>query len=298
MMVVVVIVLFGPSQDVFKSLEILLETLNFVIVVNNNKEPLHHEKKFPEACLHIINNNNNNGLAGAYNKALDYIYSKKVFTHILFLDQDSDVSVIKSFLQDKTNTDLLNNPEVAAISPVYIDRKTKLRGRYIKLGKIFYRVFPRDFNKITDVSFLINSMSFWKISAIDKIGSYSHQLSIDHIDTDYCIRATILGYKLYINPNFEFLHSIGERKKYKFLKMVMQSGGHDTNRRFLIAKNTVLLGKRYFINYPSFTILCMSRIVYEILGILILENNKFSKVSALLAGVLSGITTKYINNKE
>ena len=38
------------------------------------------------------------------------------------------------------------------------------------------------------------------------------------MDTDYCLRAAALGFKLILNPKVTFLHSIGKRQKYQSLE--------------------------------------------------------------------------------
>ena len=50
----------------------------------------------------------------------------------------------------------------------------------------------------------------------------------------------------------------------------------------MIACNTVLLGKHYFLRFPSFAALCVARLLYETLGILIVEDNRRRKLGALV----------------
>jgi rhamnosyltransferase len=178
---------------------------------------------------------------------------------------------------------------VAAVAPIYIERETGLRGAHIQLDRFTYKFLPREQSEPVAVSFLINSMSLWNLKAIRRIGPYSTRLRVDHVDTDYCLRASALGYKLILNASVTFPHSIGNRRKYSFLGRTLQSGGHSSERRTMIARNTVLLAKRYWRRYPSFAVLCGARLGYETLGILISEDDRFQKLIGLASGVLSGI---------
>jgi GT2 family glycosyltransferase len=40
-----------------------------------------------------------------------------------------------------------------------------------------------------EVAFVINSMAIWRFEALAQIGRFNELLAIDHIDTDYCLRA-------------------------------------------------------------------------------------------------------------
>ena len=69
---------------------------------------------------------------------------------------------------------------------------------------------------LINVSFIINSFSIWPKKTILKIGNYDEKLAIDHIDTDYCMRASKLGIPIFINNAVTFEHTIGNRVAYNF----------------------------------------------------------------------------------
>jgi hypothetical protein len=96
-----------------------------------------------------------------------------------------------------------------------------------------------------------------------------------------------------LNPTVTFVHSIGKRRKYRLLGMTLQSGGHSPQRRELIARNSILLGRHYLIRYPSFAVLSLIRISYEILGIMLVENNRSRKLFAVIKGAVTGLVTRY-----
>jgi rhamnosyltransferase len=166
------------------------------------------------------------------------------------------------------------------------------------LGRWMWRALPRDLSELTEVSFLINSMSLWKFSAVRRIGDYRTDLGVDHVDTDYCLRAQALGYRLMLNPAVKFLHPIGARRQYRFFGKTFQAGGHSPARRKSIARNTVLLVRQYGWRYPSFALLCISRLAYEALGIVMAESDKARKLGALLAGMFAGLIAKISTSQD
>jgi rhamnosyltransferase len=293
--VIGVVVTFAPQIDPFSSLNEVLDSLYHLIVVDNcpNGHPLLSTLAMGEKIT-VIPNFNNGGLAGAYNAALSAIEAQhSAATHILYLDDDTDIASIRGFLQAENTQIFANDPAVAAVAPIYVERSTGLQCAPIMLDRFSYKMFPRTLNAPTDVSFLINSMSLWRVDAVKRIGRYSTKLAVDHIDTDYCIRAALLEYRLVIDATSSFQHSIGTRKSYSLFGKTLQSGGHSPSRRHMIARNTVLLAKRYGWRYPSFAFLCLLRLGYEVTGIVLAEDRSLPKVSATLKGAMLGILGRY-----
>jgi SAM-dependent methyltransferase len=136
---------------------------------------------------------------------------------------------------------------------------------------------------------VINSMSVWRMAALRRIGAHNEWLGVDHVDTEYCIRADSIGLQVYLHGGHEFAQSIGHRRKYVLLGHELQSGGHSVQRRHSIGRTTMWLAFTYLPTYPAFTALCISRLLYEGLGILMVEEEKMAKLSALAAGASRNI---------
>jgi rhamnosyltransferase len=110
-------------------------------------------------------------------------------------------------------------------------------------------------------------MTVWRLQALQRIGAFHEGLAIDHVDTEYCLRARQAGLTLHVNGAFEFAHAIGERRKYRLLGVELQAGGHSPQRRHMIARNTVWLARNWFCREPAFSALCLVRLAYEAVGI-------------------------------
>ena len=63
---------------------------------------------------------------------------------------------------------------------------------------------------------------------------------------------------------------------------------HGPERRYLIGRNTAWLGRAHLWREPAFAFLCLSRLGYEALGICLAEDQRLSKLLALLRGALVG----------
>lgn len=277
-----VIVTFG--QDASPALvDQLTRVTDQVIVVDNT--PGANAPDLPGVTG--ISNGNRGGLAGAYNRAMQAMADVDL---VVFVDQDSDASVLAEMLHDPAVLALLAQDDVAAVAPIYRDRATGLRGRPAVLeGRWRISHLPRDFDDLRRTTMVINSMALWRRDALDKLGAFDEGLGVDHVDTEMALRAAHADLAIWIAGSHVFDHSIGQRRTWRALGRTFQTGGHSAERRGQIGRNTVLLVKRWGWRYPSFAALAVARLGYEIAGIIAAEDRKLMKLSALGKGSLKGL---------
>lgn len=293
-----VLVAFRPDADPRPLLAQLDGHVAHTVVVDNSAEGLPAVQALPaHAQRSLLHNRNRGGLAGAYNLALRHLAEAKPgaaalpITHVVFLDEDTDASVLPRLLCDPAAAALLQQADTGAVAPAYVERATALRGKYIQLERWHLNYLPRQFSGLKRVAFVINSMSVWRLAALQQIGPFNEGLAIDHVDTEYCLRARQAGLGVHVHGSHEFLHAIGQRRRFRFLGREMQAGGHSPARRYLIGRNTAWLGWHYLWREPAFAFLCATRMVYEIVGIALAEDRRAAKLWALLRGTLVGAFT-------
>lgn len=293
MNIAAILVSFDPARSPATAVAQLQAIVATTIVVDNRKGGHPGMAELARHDAIVLRNDNDGGLAGAYNRALAWIDShRNDVTHILFLDDDSDLNALTAFLASDVTCKAAARIDVAAVAPVYRDRRTGLRGRHIQLGRWRFRFLPREQAAPADVTFVINSMSLWRRDVLARLGAYSVSLAIDHIDTEYAMRAKRAGYRIVLNAGVEFVHEIGRRQSYRLLGRTVQSGGHSPSRRFLIGRNTTVIAKEHGFAYPAFMFLCLQRLAYETVGIIAVEDRKLAKISRLWQGVIQGIWTR------
>lgn len=286
-----VVVVYRASSDPRPLIAQLQSCVALTVVVDNSATGHPALVDLPWGCALIrLHNANRGGLAGAYNRALDRLagHTPSV-NHVVFLDEDSDASGLGDLLSDAVVARALHDPVTAAVAPAYIDRATGLRGKYIELQRWRLHYLPRVFQGLRPVAFVINSMSVWRLDALRRIGAFNEGLAIDHVDTEYCLRARQAGLKVQVDGSHQFLHSIGERRRFTFLGREMQAGGHSAARRYLIGRNTAWLGRRWLWREPAFAFLCLTRLGYEAVGIGLAEDHRLPKLWALLRGGMVGL---------
>ncbi|HSW04852.1 glycosyltransferase family 2 protein [Aquabacterium sp.] len=291
-----IVVVYRLDADPDTLIEQLRTTVLHTIVVDNAPEghPALANLR-PLSDVTVLSNRNHGGLAGAYNRACGHL----LLTHasirqIVLLDEDSDASALRELLADPAVQALLHSDTTAAVAPAYRDRATGLRGKHIQLQRWQLHYLPRQFDAIEPVSFVINSMSVWRVAALRTIGLFNEGLRIDHVDTEYCLRARGAGLNVYVAGAHEFAHSIGERKRFTLFGREMQAGGHAPQRRYLIGRNTAWLARRYLWREPAFAFLCLTRLAYEVVGITLAETHRPAKLAALLRGAVAGLFTRHL----
>jgi rhamnosyltransferase len=287
-----VLVLYGPVGDLAPPIERLATVVGRVLIVDNNQTPLPGlADALPDLPVTVLHNANHGGVAGAYNLALRHLQLQHPDEPhaVVFLDQDSDADSLGGFLADAAVQDLLGRDDVAAVSPAYCERSTGLRGRYIELGRWRVHHLPRRFAGARPVAFVINSMTIWRSEALRRIGNFNETLAIDHVDTEYCLRARQLRLAVWVHGDHEFAHAIGQRRRYRLLGRDLQAGGHSPERRRFIGRNTTLLARTWFIREPAFGALCLMRLAYEVTGIVMAEDDKLAKLAAFARGVFQGL---------
>lgn len=286
-------VVYGIDTTLGPWLAALRREVAQVVLVDNTEQGHPALRAWPDTPgLALLHRRNQGALAGAYNGALQWLAQHRPeLQQVVLVDDDSDPRVLKALLLDPAVRRVLALPDTAAVAPAYVDRATGLRGRHIELQRWHLHHLPREIHGLRGVAFVINSMSVWKRAALARIGPFNEGLAIDHVDTEYCLRARQLGLRVYVAGDHEFAHSIGQRRRYTLFGRSLQAGGHAPSRRYLIGRNTAWLGRRYVWREPAFAWLCASRLAYEAVGIVMAEPQKLPKLMALLRGAVVGLFT-------
>lgn len=290
-----VLVVYGATAP--GTLPALGALVERVVVVDNNERPDPALARLAASLpgIELLHHGNRGGLAGAYNRALRHLQEEPGVVaprQVVFVDQDSDPSVLAAFLADAEVQALLARADVAAVAPAYRERATGLRARYIELGRWRMRHLPREFDGLQRVAFVVNSMSVWRREALARLGDFDEQLGIDHVDTEHCLRARRHGLSIWVHGRHVFAHAIGERRRYRLFGRELQATGHGPARRRLIGRNTVLLLRRWGLSEPAFARLCLLRLGYEAAGIALAEGQRARKLGALLAGIAQGLCVR------
>lgn len=263
------IVTYNPELARFSEcLSAVAEQVEHVFVVDNGS----NETSGVEALCREYDNaifvplGENKGIAAALNMGCTAADEKRC-TAVLTLDQDS---VCEDGLVEKLAAHLAKDVGIAAPWISYA-------------GNEGYYDLPQD--GPYEVEWTITSASLTSIDAWRKIGGFDEALFIDSVDRDFCIRLRRAGYRVVIDPATSLSHELGDMRCVRILGKVIHITNHSSFRKYYIARNKILLTKKGEISSAE----CVREISQEFFKALLLEDNKASKISRLMHGIVDGL---------
>lgn len=244
-----VVVTYNPEEE---SLRILLEALSSqvcsIVIVDNNSLIVPSAPDFTRygyKNLEVINLKENLGIAAAQNLGISRLIQKDNPQYILLLDQDSvpDTDMVRNLLVAHRNLEQ-KGLRVACVGPTTIDSRTKKSGKFIHFKNWSIKQTPCGLShEEKEVDFLISSGSLIYLKALKDIGMMNEGFFIDHVDTEWCLRARLQGWKLYGICDALLAHTMGDKLVEIRFKTVRQVALHHPSRDYYKIRNTILMIK-------------------------------------------------------
>ena len=201
--------------------------------------------------MHFIKNDQNKGLGFAHNEGLRFALSSNADS-ILILDQDSlpSNSMVNNLVNELKNI-RSSGVKVAAVGSRYYGNHEGHSSYFVKFGVTKFRhQYCLDDN--TDVVFsadvLISSGTLFSREAVTAVGFMDEELFIDHVDTEWFLRAKAMGWQSFGICNAVMNHGLGERTIRIWLGRWRYLPVHKPFRYYYVLRNSVLLWQR---QYPS-----------------------------------------------
>lgn len=282
------IVTFNPDGEKLNKLLISLSQQVSEILVFNNGEKYPFELHDIQCKLIIHENNKNSGIGEALNFIIRYSLEKK-YTHTWTFDQDSAPN--KDLLQRlliKGNT----KNKIAALSPMFVDKRhKKIIFPVFKISKLWIKkILPQVGQEdLIESSLLITSGMLIINENIEKIGDFQASLFIDHVDSEWCLRANSMGFNLYTVPNAVMEHELSDGPPRRvFGRLVLEYGPirryyQFRNTTYLIANKITPLGlKNYF----------LLTLIYRFFINVLVDKKKIDSIQQMTRGIKDGLTHK------
>lgn len=287
-----VVVLFHPSERHVCNLIHLSRLVRDIVAVDNSPvldTRLHTLVR--SAGIDIVANFNRGGVAGAYNLGLERLI--EIGCEVLFIfDQDSEVP--DDYFAQMLNACLTLRSAHFLVGPKIFDINVN---RYLPahvLRRFTLRPVP-----ITDqeqgllpCASIITSGSMMSAETYRAVGSFLEDYFIDHVDTEYCFRATCKGVPIYVNTSLLLKHEVGKRTDHKFFRFKLIQWNTSPLRQYYSARNCIHISRSYGARFPLLILINVIT-VQQVLSIAFYEKNKRKKFTAMLVGILDGIRGRY-----
>jgi rhamnosyltransferase len=244
-----IIVSFHPDHTLLSSVQTILPQVAAVIVVDNGSAdaeltPLLH---FNTQCqaLEILALGRNFGLAYAQNKGIEWALAHH-FTHVLILDQDSlpQEHMVKRLVAASCHLTQQGH-KVSVVGPQAVDQQSGRHFFFVRYGvcsnlRLYCPLNKKD--AVLAVDFLIASGSLITADVLRHVGLMNEALFIDQVDTEWCLRASFLGYQAFGVCDAVLLHSLGDTViPLRFLSKKWHISTHSPLRDYYLFRNTLWL---------------------------------------------------------
>lgn len=158
--------------------------------------------------LQLIFNTQNLGLGAAHNQGLQAA-QEGGFDYLLIMDQDSLPAAAMVEHLVSAHQRLSQTQNVSAVGACYLNAQNQSESFFVRFGAL---KFQREYavREFINADFLISSGSLFSLSALDDIGGMDEELFIDHVDTEWFLRARSRGYSAFGVSAARMQHSLGE----------------------------------------------------------------------------------------
>jgi rhamnosyltransferase len=250
--VVAVVVAYRPDIERLRQLVEALtpQVARTILVLNGPLEPEAEASLSGLDPSHTtrVGNARNVGLAAAQNQGIE-VARQQGADAVVFFDQDS----------------LPPSGTVAALEHAWRERDAKgespgsvgvaYQGEGSRHWPGFVRIRWWGFGRrpcgseadIVEADFLISSGSLIPMRVLDDVGGMDEVLFIDHVDTEWCLRAASKGYRFFGVCGVRMTHALGEHSQRIWFGRWRQVSSHHPVRYYYMFRNSVLLYRHSYV---------------------------------------------------
>lgn len=252
--VLAIIVCYNPELDVLqKQLKAIIPQADKTLIVDNASNEWSEIQTMLDAAfsddesrLTFLPQTENRGLGAAHNIGINYAIEHD-FESVLLLDQDSipDPQMLAKLslaLEQKSQ-----QQKVSAVGARYQHADGQGDSFFVKFGLLKFQrsnCSSVDNSNCVEADFLISSGTLFAVERFKDIGLMDEDLFIDHVDTEWFLRAKSKGFTAYGVCDALMQHDLGEKTHQIKLGRTRNVPQHKPFRYYYIFRNSVLLYKR------------------------------------------------------
>ena len=272
-----IVVTYQPDCGLPSRVDHLTGQVDLVVIVDNHSGDTFVpmlDLLASQMKLHLIRNSDNLGVATALNQGVRW--AKEAGYHwALLLDQDT---TLLEFTVETLIAAYRGFPEK--------NRLAVIGANY--LGTMLEREASNksDFtNSWMESVAVITSGSLLSIAGHEAIGPFRDDLFIDHVDHEYCLRARSKGWKIIMSRQLAIQHVVGVPTMHWSSCKI---SNHSPLRHYYMARNFLVLAKKYFTKEPSWILAALAREAKTILLMLLFERDRKAKLMYTSRGLWHG----------
>jgi rhamnosyltransferase len=290
-----IIITKDPDQDFPLRIQRIGASVQDTIIVDNGSD-IEHRKIIDLAGkpvnTHILWNDFNLGVATALNlgivKAIDLGCD-----WALLMDQDSEPAedMVEKLCISYDNS--VEKEKIAIIVPRIIDKDIDRESPFLrqKTRWLYERVLCEDVD-LPDITTAITSGALLNLQRYKTIGKFREDFFIDYVDTDFCLRSRLLGFRILASCQSKLIHQFGSRRRINSGPLTLYPSFHPPERWYTISRNRIPMLRDFALQFPHWLIYELVASTYITLRMLLTEDRKLDKISGIIRGTFDGLRGK------
>lgn len=289
-----VIVTYFPEKCILKDqLDALIHQVESVLIIDNGSD--HGAVTWlSELCsredkLSLTLLDRNYGIAKAQNEGVVWAKAQGA-DFVLLMDQDSRPAPdMVNLLLSGYERLILSGKKVSAIGPRFEDVSSGRVSQHVRFGSLSVsRGGCNSGEDETSVDFLIASGSLIPISVLNVVGLMDEGLFIDHVDTEWILRAKSMGYASFGSCNAKLYHSLGEQRVRFWFGRWRDIPLHKPFRYYYVFRNSLVLYRRSYMGW-HWKRVDLVRLMQFFIFMSVFSDNRIAKMKMMYKGLVAGI---------
>lgn len=287
------IVTYNPPENIFNQQLAALKDQQVIIVDNGSDLPvvdlLNAWLEGAPARRKLLKLGQNQGIAAAQNKGVALAQAEGC-QFVLLLDHDSipEAGLMENMLV-LARAQLKSDKQFAALGARLIDPRSKKEVGFSSMqGGIWRTCRCTKQDKLLLCEFLNSSGSLIYLPAWEKIGCFDESFFIDHVETDWYMRARALGFHVYGSCEAVLHHYLGDAiVKFWFFgwrTMPHRSGA----RHYTIVRNSLWMYRRNYVPF-SWKVNNFCKLLFTLVFFSLFDNDRSKQFFGILHGFYDGL---------
>jgi rhamnosyltransferase len=286
--VVAVVVTFQPDQTLIEAVHALKPQVSSVLVVDNGSdgERLRILQQLRSAFEPMLLGKNL-GVGAAHNVGIARA-RKLGATHVLLMDQDSIArpGMVENMLAAEMRL-ISSGNRVGALGPVYHDPRLGKSWPFYRMSRLGVNGHGCTGEDTVPCDFLISSGTLVRIAVIDEVGAMNEGYFLEHVDTEWSLRARSRGYALFGVCSARMNHRLGDEAA-----RVPLSDRHvqiyQPYRHYYLFRNSLLLWREHYAKFP-WKVNELRRLVARIVYFSLFVPPRLERLRFMVLGIWHGI---------
>ena len=143
-----------------------------------------------------------------------------------------------------------------------------------------------------EINLVLTSGTLMSIPIFQKVGTFREDLFIDSVDIEYCFRLRSNGYRIIMATHPGMTHSLGDSEVIRFMGMTGALWHHPPYRNYYIARNTLLITRKYFMKDTAWVLSNLGHTGFRLLATILFEQEKIANIKYIGEGLYHGLISK------